>query len=119
MLNRARTRVAREGRMVSLAADDEEPDSERNRFKPDGHWEQAPRLWDVLDPERIVAGQQLWQHVRAAIATLPPGQQAVVILRDVEGQSAEDACRLCRSVRRTNASYYIAPVTGSGAASTR
>ena len=53
-----------------------------------------PRLWHDLDPEREVSGRQLWQHVEAVIEQLPPNQKAVLILRDIEGRSAEDACEV-------------------------
>jgi hypothetical protein len=65
-----------------------------SEFKPDGHWIEAPRLWDQIDPERIVAGRQLWDHVMEAIDRLPAGQRAVIILRDIEGCEAEEACTL-------------------------
>ncbi len=96
VLNRARTRAAREGRLVALPAgiEGDERAVPRSEFKPDGHWREAPRLWDVLDPERIIGGRQLWTHVQEAIARLPAGQQAVLILRDIEGVSAEEACAL-------------------------
>jgi len=63
-------------------------------FQPDGHWIEAPRLWDELNPERVVAGRQLWAHVQEAIKRLPAGQRAVIILRDMEGHEAEEACTL-------------------------
>ncbi len=96
VLNRARSRAVREGRLTSLPAgiDGDERAVPRSEFLPDGHWREAPRLWDVLDPERIIAGRQLWAHVQEAIERLPPGQKAVLILRDIEGTSAEDACAL-------------------------
>jgi RNA polymerase sigma-70 factor (ECF subfamily) len=96
VMNRARTRVSREGRLVGLGALMEgTPPGERgvplSEFKPDGHWAEAPKLWDQLDPERIVAGRQLWDHVQAAIDRLPAGQRAVILLRDMEGCDAEEA----------------------------
>jgi RNA polymerase sigma-70 factor (ECF subfamily) len=99
VLNRARTRVTREGRLVGLPAlMDGTPPGGRavdvSEFKPDGHWIDAPRLWDEIDPERIVAGRQLWDHVMEAIDRLPAGQRAVIILRDIEGCEAEEACTL-------------------------
>jgi len=97
VLNRARSRATRESRLVALpaAADGAgERAVPANAFKPDGHWIEEPRLWDPLDPERIVSGQQIWAHVQTEIDRLPPGQKAVLILRDMEGQSAEDACAL-------------------------
>jgi RNA polymerase sigma-70 factor (ECF subfamily) len=96
VLNRARTRAVREGRLISLpeGIEGDERAVPRSEFLADGHWREAPRLWDVLDPERIVAGRQLWTHVQDAIERLPAGQKAVLILRDIEGSSAEDACAL-------------------------
>jgi RNA polymerase sigma-70 factor (ECF subfamily) len=98
VLNRARTRAAREGRLVALPTLEGGEGNERavplERFLPDGHWTEPPKLWDELHPERIVAGRQLWEHVQAAIEHLPAGQRAVLILRDMEGQSAEEACAL-------------------------
>ena len=99
MLNRARTRASREGRLVGLPSllDGTEPGGRAvdvSEFKPDGHWLEAPRLWDELDPERIVGGRQLWSHVMEAIERLPAGQRAVIILRDMEGCEAEEACSL-------------------------
>ena len=99
VLNRARTRATREGRLVGLPAlmDGTPPGGgavDMSEFKPDGHWVEAPRLWEQIDPERIVAGRQLWDHVMEAIDRLPAGQRAVIILRDIEGCEAEEACTL-------------------------
>ena len=98
VLNRARTRAGRERRLVALPALDAGDAQERavplDRFVADGHWTEPPKLWDELDPERLVGGKQLWAHVQDAIEGLPSGQRAVIILRDIEGQSAEEACAL-------------------------
>jgi RNA polymerase sigma-70 factor (ECF subfamily) len=96
VLNRARTRAAREGRLVSLPAgtEGEERAVPRSELLPNGHWRAAPQLWDVLDPERVIGGRELWTHVQEAILRLPAGQQVVLILRDIEGVSAEDACAM-------------------------
>jgi RNA polymerase sigma-70 factor (ECF subfamily) len=99
VLNRARTRVSREGRLVALPSlMDGTPPNERavptSAFRPDGHWIDPPRLWDEVSPERIIGGRQLWQHVREAIDRLPAGQRAVITLRDMEGRTAEEACAL-------------------------
>lgn len=99
VLNRARTRASREGRLVGLPAllDGTDPGGravDASEFKPDGHWREAPRLWDEISPERIIGGRQLWDHVMDAIDRLPTGQRAVIILRDMEGCEAEEACTL-------------------------
>ena len=75
VLNRARSRATRERRLVALPAgmDGAEP-GERgvplSAFKPDGHWDEAPRLWDDINPERIIGGRQLWDHVQVEIERL-------------------------------------------------
>ena len=99
VLNRARTRIGRESRTVGLPAildgsQGEERAVPASAFTSNGHWEEAPRLWDVLDPERVVAGRQLWDHVQQAIETLPAGQKAVIILRDMEDRTSEEICAL-------------------------
>jgi RNA polymerase sigma-70 factor, ECF subfamily len=99
VVNRARTRVSREGRHVGLDSLMEGTSAtERGvpltEFKPDGHWVEAPRLWDELNPERIVVGRQLWDHVQGVIDLLPTGQRAVILLRDMEGRDAEETCSL-------------------------
>lgn len=97
VMNRARTRISREGRLVGLGTLMEGTSSvERgvplSEFKPDGHWVETPRLWDELNPERIVGGRQLWDHVQTVIDRLPAGQRAVILLRDMEGRDAEETC---------------------------
>jgi RNA polymerase sigma-70 factor (ECF subfamily) len=99
VMNRARTRAGREKRLVGLpgildGAQGSERAVDVTEFQADGHWVEAPRLWDELNPERVVAGKQLWAHVQAAIERLPAGQRAVLVLRDMEGRDAEEACKL-------------------------
>ncbi|MDE2333402.1 MAG: sigma-70 family RNA polymerase sigma factor [Rhodospirillales bacterium] len=95
--NRARSRIRSEGRLTSLPASlggDEDRAVPRSAFQPDGHWVDAPQMWDPLDPEREFGGRQLWQHVQAAIERLPENQKAVIVLRDIEQRSAEEACAI-------------------------
>ena len=99
VLNRARTRIAREGRLVGLGAlmegtSPNERGVPLDQFRPDGHWAGTPRVWEELDPERVVAGRQLWDHARAVIDRLPSGQRAVLLLRDMEGRDAGETCLL-------------------------
>jgi RNA polymerase sigma-70 factor (ECF subfamily) len=88
VLNRARSRVTRESRTVALPPilDGSQPGEhvvDGASFTPDGHWRDAPRLWDELDPERLLGGRQLWGHVLEIIEVMPSGQKAVIILRDI------------------------------------
>ncbi len=99
VMNRARTRISREGRTVGLPAilDGAQPGESAvpaSSFRPEGHWAETPRLWDEISPERIVGGRQLWDLVQEAIEVLPAGQKAVILLRDMEGRDAEETCAL-------------------------
>jgi RNA polymerase sigma-70 factor (ECF subfamily) len=101
LVNQAKTRALRESRSVpfsSLAGDDGEPVVDEDRFLPaehpewPGHWVSAPARFD-LPEERLLAGETLGL-VRETIDALPPRQQQVITLRDVEGWSAEEVCGL-------------------------
>jgi RNA polymerase sigma-70 factor (ECF subfamily) len=92
--NRAKTRGVREGRQVAISAlaGPDEPEVPLERFLPPDDarrplgWAAPPRAWPE---EQLISGETV-QHVRDAIAKLPPAQRAVVGLRDIEGLSAEE-----------------------------
>jgi len=96
--NRSRTRAARARRSISFAelAGGEEagPSVDADRFRPPsdpewpGHWATPPQAW----PEAKVATAEVAAEARRAIERLPPGQRAVITLRDVEGCDAEETC---------------------------
>jgi RNA polymerase sigma-70 factor (ECF subfamily) len=97
--NIAKTRGQRERRRIAFSlldsADEgsDEPVVDPDRFGRDGHWVLAPQSWDELPEERLLA-RETRERIRAAIAVLPPRQQTVITLRDVEGWTAEEVCEL-------------------------
>lgn len=101
LVNRARTRAVRDGRLVPFSSfwgpEDEadEPAVAADRFIADGrlagHWASPPTTWDELPEERLLAGETR-ARIREAIAALPANQRTVITLRDVEGWSAPDVC---------------------------
>jgi RNA polymerase sigma-70 factor (ECF subfamily) len=94
LTNRAKTRGQRERRQLPVSAlmGDDEPEVPLDRFLPpdDPHrplgWVAPPRAW----PEERLLTRETVERVRDAIAQLPPAQQAVIGLRDVEGFSPEE-----------------------------
>src|SRR4051812_40075026 len=99
LTNIAKTRGARERRTVPFAslAGDDRPSVEEERFQGEdaawpGHWATPPRPWE--DPQQRVSSLEARSELRAAIRALPPAQQTVLTLRDVEGLSAEEVCGL-------------------------
>jgi RNA polymerase sigma-70 factor (ECF subfamily) len=92
LTNRAKTRGARDGRVVPFsalaAAEDDEPSVDPDRFfGPDsatpGAWAAPPRAW----PEDVLLGREALDVIRMAIEELPEAQREVIRLRDVEGWS--------------------------------
>ena len=97
LTNRAITRAQREGRTVPFSALDEEGDDQPavdpDRFRPEhdrwpGHWKRSP---DRLPEDQLLARETL-AMVESVIAELPERQHQVIVMRDVEGWSAEEVC---------------------------
>jgi len=94
VINRARTRGERERRSVPFTSFEtgDEPAVDPDRFlAPDhpqypGGWSSPPRAW----PEDQLLAKETLAQVREAITHLPPRQQEVIVLRDVEGWSPEE-----------------------------
>jgi RNA polymerase sigma-70 factor, ECF subfamily len=108
LINRAKTRAARERRSIPFSAltDDTGVESfessvEPERFRPDdaeqwrGGWVSFPREWNNGPDEQILS-QETQNHIHACIEALPVSQRDVVVLRDVHGFSAEETCSLLR-----------------------
>ena len=102
LINRAKTRAAREGRTVLFARFDGDVDVAEaavalDRFQPvdhptePGRWTHPPPELGA-SPERWLLAQEARQHLQNAIAALPEHQRLVLILRDVEGCSTEEVC---------------------------
>jgi RNA polymerase sigma-70 factor, ECF subfamily len=103
LVNRARTRGQREARSRPFSAfgeavEDAGPTVAAERFLDADdrwahHWAAPPRSWEEI-PEEHLLGQEVRGRIQTAIDALPPGQRAVITLRDVEGLSAEEACNV-------------------------
>jgi RNA polymerase sigma-70 factor (ECF subfamily) len=102
LMNVARTRGVRDKRTVpfsSLANPDEEgsdPTIPPERFQPagdpyPGHWREFPSRWHD-QPEVRALGNETLGVVRDTLDTLPPAQQTVVRLRDLEGWTSAEVC---------------------------
>lgn len=98
LLNRAKTRGERERRSIPFSAvtteEASEPASDPSWFYPPGHplegwWTSYPRSWDEMPEERVLS-RETRDAINAAIDALPPNQQAVINLRDVEGWDSAD-----------------------------
>src|SRR5919201_2023461 len=101
LTNIAKTRGERDRRSLpfsSLAEEgvEDEPSVDPERFMPSrerwaGHWKSYPERLGELPDERLLADETL-ACLQDAIDRLPPVQQQVITLRDVEGWSSEEVC---------------------------
>lgn len=98
LMNRARTRGARESRTVpfsSVTTDDEYHGVlPEDRFRPSGEewagwWAHPARPWQ---PAEQFDRAETMRRVRDAIAGLPPSQRIVISLRDIDGWCSEEVC---------------------------
>jgi RNA polymerase sigma-70 factor (ECF subfamily) len=98
LANRARTRATREGRTVPFSAlaagDDDAPGLNPERFDEGGMWRDPPVGWSEETPERLALAAETRAVMEAAVAALPPGQRAVLVLRDEDGLETEEICNL-------------------------
>jgi RNA polymerase sigma-70 factor (ECF subfamily) len=101
LVNKAKTRGAREARSVpfaSLAPRGEEPAVEPERFRgPDdpfpGHWRAYPGNWQRL-PDEALTERETLAVVIATIEQLPVPQRLVITMRDIQGCGPEEVCEV-------------------------
>ncbi|UVT22074.1 MAG: sigma-70 family RNA polymerase sigma factor [Nitrospira sp.] len=111
LTNQAKTRGVRERRNAPfspLGHSTEEPEApavDPSRFHTSGywvdHWNSLPRYWDDETPERLFLSKEGLAQIEKAINALPPIQQQVITLRDVEGLNAVEVCNIL-SIGETN-----------------
>jgi RNA polymerase sigma-70 factor (ECF subfamily) len=94
VINRAKTLVGRAARWVPLENEAEAAEDavDPTCFSAGGFWKQAPGRWHAETPERLLSRQQLKAAIEAQLDGLPPGQRAVLTLRDLEGWDSEEVC---------------------------
>ena len=97
VVNIARARFRVERRLVPLPEDDG-PTVAPSRFLPADHprwphhWAIEPVPWKT--PEDDLLAEETRKIINDAIAELPPAQREVLVLRDLEGMAAADACNI-------------------------
>ncbi len=110
MIHKAKDRGVREKRHVNFSSfefvdDDNDQAVDPSRFHQSGewagHWAFPPQPWDDQTPETLLASQQAVTAMNRAIEALPQTLKDVLILRDVEGVEAKEACDILR-ITETN-----------------
>jgi RNA polymerase sigma-70 factor (ECF subfamily) len=104
VVNRAKTRAAREWRSIPFSAlwkeaETDEPSEGPAQFLPADHprwpgqWVSFPRSWEQVPEENLLAAETL-AYIAQAIEGLPTSQRMVITLRDVEGLPSGEICNI-------------------------
>lgn len=110
MIHKAKDRGVREKRHTNFSSfesmdEESEETIDPSRFYQSGewagHWVFPPQPWDDQTPEKLLASQQAVTAMNRAIEALPPTLKDVLILRDVEGVEAKEACEILK-ITETN-----------------
>jgi RNA polymerase sigma-70 factor (ECF subfamily) len=99
LVNRARTRGAREARTLAWSSlDSREGPMVEDKFAGSGgehpaHWTSidVPSRWDTV-PENVALSREVVHQLDRALSALPPRQRKVVTMRDVCGMTADEVC---------------------------
>jgi RNA polymerase sigma-70 factor, ECF subfamily len=91
LVNRARSTGTREQRSIPMA--DAGPAVDSSRFGLDGGWSSPPEHWIEEAEDRLAAGK-LTDLLQSAMDDLPARQREIVVLRDMEGMSSEEVCKV-------------------------
>jgi RNA polymerase sigma-70 factor (ECF subfamily) len=102
LINTAKKKRAREARSVpfsSARADDAGPLVDPDRFLPldhprwPGHWSSPPHSWEGI-PDSTLLSKEVLGVIEEALEKLPTAQRRALMLRDIEGFSAEEVRNL-------------------------
>lgn len=99
LVNRARTRGARDARTLPHSPLDPEEGSAASDWftgycaerPPSWASIDAPSRWDI-SPENFVLSREVLRLLDRALSALPPRQRSVISMRDVCGMAAEEVC---------------------------
>ena len=97
LVNRARTRGARDGRLLTfsaLASSEREGSELTDRFTSEGRWLHPPGNWEEQNPEDLLLRRETVERLQRAVADLTAAQRAVITLRDIEGLDSPEVCNV-------------------------
>lgn len=71
----------------------DQPDTADQNFDSRGVWTTAPQEW-TKGPDSSYNQREFWMIFTRCLATLSAGQQSVFVLRELEGLSTEEICKV-------------------------
>ncbi len=68
--------------------------NDMGRFNSKGHWQHPPLSWQAENTENLLQPEQLLGVLQEAVTKLPPMQQTVILLYDIERVAMADICNI-------------------------
>jgi len=94
--NSAKTRLRKESRNIAVgdAIDVEVACLPDDRFRENGHWGSAPQHWNIATPDELLSRDGLKDLIYKTIDSLPPIQQSIISMRDMDGLEMSEICKI-------------------------
>ncbi|MCS3902577.1 RNA polymerase sigma-70 factor (ECF subfamily) [Methylohalomonas lacus] len=92
-VNEARMQLRHDKRESELRMQDSSgEDPYLERFNSQGSWSSPPAAWQADSPEALLAQGNLADCLEKTLTQLPGNQQALIQLRDIDGEAFETIC---------------------------
>ena len=93
--NKAISRLRRENKQINFSdLQSDEQDSVSDYFDDTGHWRSDQARWQDNSPDGQLFSQELQDCINHVLSGLPQLQQAIFMLRDVEGEGSDETCNI-------------------------
>ncbi len=96
--NKAISRLRRESKSIAFseikARGSDDDDDFDAHFDDTGSWQKPPWTWQENDPAKLLTGKELQNCIERVLGRLPQLQEAVFMLNDIEGKTAQEICNI-------------------------
>ncbi len=92
--NQAKTRLKKEARELSLEELEQHSALDDSAFNSRGHWRTPMKRWHMDSPDKLLEESQLRHCIEYTLSILPPMQNSVFVLRELEHQDLSDICNI-------------------------
>lgn len=92
VMNCAYTYLRRKNMVPSLEGLGPQHDPLEGAFLADGHWHQRFEAWTDDSPQALLESHALGDCLERHLDELPSGQRMALLLRDIDGLSADEIC---------------------------
>ena len=89
--NKAISRLRREKKQINFSSLTNDM-SDTETFDETGHWRSTQAKWEMDQPDSQLFSHELQDCINHTLSQLPPLQQAIFMLSDIEGEGSEEVC---------------------------